>query len=641
MKRRNLMIPIVLSVILVMTPGTGYSSGQTEHGDSPAPTYESSYPAEGLNTNFRASFGFSPGSADPDDTPWYKPSADDFQIMRTDCCSPTDQEILDYIYLCEHVGSQKYKVRFINRLDQVTVDGTDPRVQIVSNHVILEDPVALTGGYATFTLYFPPYFKITPDSRHPILLFGSGWSGGLNELVLNGKTYIADTVNKAYDELDPLKKGVIAVTTNCGGNGSVGYTRWFLRDVARMIDLLHREYSGDRSRIITIGSSRGGAISLIVAENPYEGDPDFPPYNVVGVFSRTFPVSAGTKSQLPLCLMPTYTSFYSAELGPGSGRYDNDPPPMISPAPVLEAPMDTTDVLEADNVSADGQWLSKLQGKFIALQFGSHDSWMGRQSFLHTDRKLSLLGISHVSIVVLTPGHNIPAETGHFNEIASEFMEALLTDPDFDPQTFKTQYAKGGVFEMARNYYVRRDNRIDHLTQWSSLAYLKDQESLPFMATIPYRMGRKVRDDMPWHEPGGIELSGTIGRKWQVIIRDDTGTEVATYSGVFGFGPPRQGGHAETTIIQWGYEGLPNIDSAMYYSYQFFYEDQRGEMVDVSYFTNFSAETFPGSGVYMRLAPKTTILEYQPYITQYLVSAEMMAFGIDWCETLLFHRENP
>jgi len=116
---------------------------------------------------------------------------------------------------------------------------------------------------------------------------------------------------------------------------------------------------------------------------------------------------------------------------------------------------------------------------------------------------------------------------------------------------------------------------------------------------------------------------------------------VARYSGIFGFGRQEQGGFAESTMIRWGYEGLPNNGTTAFYTYQFFYEDQDGQMVDVSNFTNFTVETFPGSGEYKRLEPKTTIIEIQPYTTQYVVTDEMMALGIDWCETIPLGVEHP
>lgn len=600
---------------------------------------KSSWPPEGLNTNYDAGTGFTPGGTDADDRAWYVPAYDDFPYMRTDPSSPTAAEIEAYVDLCENTGPQRYSVRFINSIEELTTDGSDPRVQIVPNHVIIDDPVALTGGYGTFTLYFPPRFKTSAAHRHPIFVFGSGWRGGLNEMVINGKTYIADTVNAAATGLDPLGRGLIGVATNCGGDGSVGYTRWFLRDTARLIDLLHTEYAGDRDRVITQGSSRGGAMALIVAENPYEGDPDIPPYTAIGAFSRTFPVGAGTKTQVPLGLVPTYSAFYTTLLGDDAGRYSHDPPPLSNPAPVLAAPLGTTDVAEADARSADGQWLHKLDDTFVTLQFGSHDSWMGRASFLHLDRKLSLLGIRHVSIIVLTPGHNVPGSAGGFNEIASEFLEAMFADPDFDPASFRTTLAGQGLFEEARNYYIRTDTRIETLGDWSSLVRLEHQHSLPFMATIPYRLGRRVRLEEPWFEPGGIELSGAVGRRWEVIIRDDTGTEVTRRSGTFGLSARH--GFAETAMVRWGYEGLPNNDTTSLYTYQFFYENDRGSMVDVSGFTNFMVETAPGSGVYERPEAKTEILEYQPYPSQYLVSSQMMAFGIDWCESLLYGRDAP
>ena len=601
--------------------------------------FESSWPTEGLNTNYDTETGFTPGGTDPDDRGWYIPAHTDFPYMRTDPSAPTTAEIEAYIDLCENSGPQRYAVRFINSLDELTTDGSDPRVQIVPNHVILEDPQALTGGYATFTLYFPPGFKATADHRHPIFIFGSGWRGGLNEMVSGGKTYIADTVNLAATGLDPLSRGLIGVATNCGGDGSVGYTRWFLRDVAQLIDLLHTEYTGDRDRVVTRGSSRGGAMALIVAENPYEGDPDVPPYTVIGAFSRTFPIGAGTKTQIPLCLIPTYNAFYTTLLGDEAGRYDHDPPPLSNPAPVLAAPMGTTDVIEADARSADGQWLHKLAGTFVALQFGSHDSWMGRQSYLHIDRKMSLLGIRHISIIVLTPGHNVPGSAGSFNEIANSFLGEMFADPAFEPAAFRTPLASQGLFEDARNYYIRQDTRIETLGDWSSLVRLENQRSLPFMATIPYRLGRQVKAEAPWFEPGGIELSGAIGRQWEVVIRDDTDTEVARYSGTFGL--HAQHGFAESAMVRWGYEGLPNNDVTSHYTYQFFYENDQGDMVDVSFFTNFMLETSPGSGVYARPEAKTEILEYQPYPSQYLISERMMAFGVDWCESLVFGKNGP
>jgi hypothetical protein len=109
---------------------------------------------------------------------------------------------------------------------------------------------------------------------------------------------------------------------------------------------------------------------------------------------------------------------------------------------------------------------------------------------------------------------------------------------------------------------------------------------------------------------------------------------VADKTGVFGFGAKNQPANSESTMIRWGYEGLPNNDTTAYYTYQFFYQDQSGDMVDVTSYTNFMVETSPGSGEYRRIEARTQILEYQPHTSQYLPTNKMMALGIDWCEKM-------
>ncbi len=648
--------------------------------DELAERFPSTYPPQGLCTNF-SGLGFQRQGILADSRPWFQPTTDNFPYMITDDRAPGIDDILRYIEGIESRTYQgrKYTVRILNDIEQVNRSGLDPRLQIVVNHVINYGPQQ--EGHSCFTLYFPPYFKaygfseveltdtgssgstgLTGTSpvkaldlgeRYPILLQANGW-GASNNLSFksngsgggNGTDAFSNNPAPGYypsavlDGYEHDGHGFIYVQSNGGGLGSIGHTREYLKDLAWMIHRLHTGFHCDRSRVVTVGSSRGGGVALMAAINPYAGDPDFPqPYNVLGIFSRVPPLGAGTMSQTPITVNPTINALYNAELGSGADRYSHDPPPLSNPAPVLDAPLGTTDVNLANDLSPDGLLVENLQGKFVFFMHGTQDSWMSERHWIGFERWLSMNGVAHSSVTVLNTGHGLPSSVGGWQTVFGDFVRLVLDDPNLDPSTYVPPDTGHGTFENARDYYWKGD--LDQVVMWDNVYRLDNQATLPFSATLPYRIGRVVNSEPPGanHEPGCIELHGTAGRAWRVEIADQTGPLPAPWGvmeGTFG-GIGQIGVFVETVHLCWGYEGLPRIDTAEHYEYTIWYEDLNGVMQDVSSFTNY--ELTPGE----RIRPITRVTESQPYpadpIEGYYPAhnangkAYMMSLGINWCET--------
>jgi len=657
---------------LRIDPGAEHS-GEEAWDEPEIHPFPSTYPRDGLCTNYNG-FGFERQGVLADDRPWYPPTSTNFPFMITDPVAPGTRDIELYIQSIEArvYQGRRYHVRILNDINQVHKNGLDPRLQIVVNHVI--DYGYAESGFACFTLYFPPYFNanylgmaeveetsiagtaasaeaaiaLRHSNRYPILFNTNGWgasnnlsfksdgSPGSSEFLTNPALgYFPNTVLDGW-EYDG--QGFVYIQSNGGGDGSVGFTEGFLKDVSRMIDQLHREFYCDRNRVVTVGGSRGGGVALQVAVNPHAGQPGFQTYNVLGIFSRTAPLGGGTMSQIPITNNPTLNALYNAEMGPSGGRYDNDPPPIEDPAPVLGAPMGTTDIQEANDWSPDGIHVENLRGKYIFLMHGTQDSWMSEKHWLSFERQLSLDGIPHTAFCFLNTGHHLPGGAGPWQSVFADFVTSMMDDVNFDPSVYVPPDAPHGIFEHGRDYYWKGD--LHEPTNWENVVHLPDQLELPFSATIPYRMGRVVNDGPPdaCHEPGCIQLHGSAGRAWIVEFYDDTGPLPDPWhmrTGTFKVKGEVKA-RAETVDICWGYEGLPRIDTAQYYEYRIWYEDLDGVMQEVTDYTNYASS--PGN----RLPARTWITEDQPYPSDPLEGyypawsggkAYMLSLGINWCET--------
>jgi hypothetical protein len=613
-----------------------------------------------------------------DDRPWFPPTATNFPYMVTDDVAPSVRDIEYYIEAIESrvYQGRKYRVRILNDIEEVHRNGLDPRLQIVVNHVI--DYGYARNGYSCFTLYFPPYFNafgtsevdpldqgtgtteivmtpidksMLPDRRYPILFQANGWGSSNNRSFKSdgggggGDGFFTNPAigyfpNTVLDGWEYDGQGFVYVQSNGGGVGSVGYTQGCLKDASWMIDRLHREFYCDRNRVVTVGSSRGGGVALQLAVNPHAGEFGFPPYDVVGMFARAAPLGGGTMSQTPIANDPTLNSLYNAELGSGAARYDAVPPPMMNPAPVLGAPLETTDVQLANDRSPDGANIENLRDKFIFLMHGTQDSWMSERHWISFERKLSLANIPHTAVAVLNTGHNLPGGVGPWQAVFADFVTSVMDDEYFDPSTYvPPPEIAHGIFKHARDYYWKGD--LHDVVLWDNVQHLPDQVTLPFSATIPYRIGRVVNDKPPGqcHEPGCIQMHGSAGRAWIVNIYDDTGPLPEPWghqSGTF-TAKGWLNEFAETVNLCWGYEGLPRIDTAQYYEYRIWYEDRDGVLQEVTDFTNYASS--PGN----RLPARTWVTETQPWPTDPVEGyypawsaggkSYLLSLGINWCET--------
>jgi hypothetical protein len=607
----------------------------------------SEWPTEGICTNYDAELGdFLRYATEADPREW-APQIGNFPCMQTDDIAPDSNAIQLFVDRFER-RNPHVRIRILNRLEEVDTTGNELRVQMVVNHLVEMPEGGLHDfGYSAYNLYFPPRFTVLPypapaPARYPVIFQANGWNASNNEIFDSLGLEDGDggpaTLDIYYPTATTLgyfidTHGFIYVQSNGGGNGSVGFAPKYLEDVYNLLHYLETDYAANLNKMVTIGSSRSGSVALQVATNPLGFD-----YEVLGVFSRCPAMGAGTISQTPLASDPTLCGLYNTEFYPDqANRYSYIWPPMSDPAQVMYAPLETTDVNLCNARSPDGSHIGNFAGKYLLLCHGTQDSWMPERHWLGFETKLSRLGIRHSSVTFLNSGHNLPSSAGPWNAVYSEFVGKMLTVPNFDPANFVPPGVAYGLWEEACEYWWR--GNLDNPSNFTNVERLDEQASLPFFATLPYRLGRHVLDELPNNEPFTIQLHGAQGRGYKLWAYSDQDPEhvspLLDRAGKFpsvGYLSP----FGETVEISFGFEWPAGFETSNWIDYVIHYEDAGGVWRDVSAYTNY--ETMPGQ----RIEPRTYIVDDQPIYLDYMpalwsrggeVGAYMLGLGITWCES--------
>ncbi len=209
-------------------------------------------------------------------------------------------------------------------------------------------------------------------------------------------------------------------------------------------------------------------------------------------------------------------------------RYSHTSPPGSSPQPALTPVFGTSDPDLADQLCPDygGEAggtdnLNQLQGKYVYLAAGTHDSFFPVTNFITMDRKLSERGIDHTTFLVIQGGHG-PTPKDRLAEIFGDFVYRVMTEENFDPAAYSPPSPyKHGTGEAARNYLVDTDlvNHRPEDDQGQSTMKTLFLKELPFSATMPRRLGSNVYGDGTpnlANEPGIVHLTGAAGKRWEI-----------------------------------------------------------------------------------------------------------------------------
>jgi len=429
----------------------------------------------------------------------------------------------------------------LNRIQDLAVGQN--RIQMVINHVVMDGQAPTK---SMFTITFPPNFSIDNQNRYPLVICATGYGGkGLNETVFNGTPPDLFRVKSTY-LFDKNDRGIVHVRWNAGGYRSLGINDEARYAVNELIQMLHLDYGCDKDRIITIGASRAGCASLILAQNTAHETYD---YTVIGVFAKGFPLALGKISQIPVASYPALAGTYDINVGEGASRYDHDPPPGDNPAllvPAFGPPEFGVTMLEhANRMSPDHpDNLQALTGKFVMLAHTTHDIYFPLNHIVDMDNWLSANGVEHTTCLTLHGGHGSAAKDV-VTVVFKDFLDYVVNDPDFVPADYRPSKLNHGLYEDARNYYVDVD-----LTEHGSGVQRLELNELPFSMTMPYRLGCDVfGDGTPGvaKEPGLLYLFGTAGKSWEVTVRrrqpDGTTGPLENWSGTFD--------SSESAIIKW------------------------------------------------------------------------------------------
>jgi hypothetical protein len=416
-------------------------------------------------------------------------------------------------------------------------------VQLIPNLVLARDGEYLKGS---FSIFVPPNYYPSDTLRYPIVVQIPGYSSNsLNELVFDptGNSLPLGFLTTVQSYLnDPNGRGVIYVVWNAGGYGSVGANDASREAISYLIRFLRTRCRIDQNRVIARGSSRGAFAALTLAENIIHGHEN---YNVIGVFASAPPLSIGSLSTIPIATNPDLANLYRLYTGEDGYKYSGAAPPGAIPQPALLPVFGTSDPLEADMLCPDYTGhsggidnLSWLQGKYIYLAAGTHDSFFPVTNFITMDNNLSERGIGHTTFLVLQGGHG-PMPQARLADVFSDFIFKMMSDPKFDPAAYVPPAAyKHGVGEAARNYLLDTDlvNHRPTDDQGASTMKTLFLKEMPFSATMPRRLGSNVYGTGTPNvadEPGIVHLSGAAGKQWELYLFNPTNSDLVYQAGQF------------------------------------------------------------------------------------------------------------
>lgn len=432
-------------------------------------------------------------------------------------------------------------------------------VQLVPNMIMEKDDVLLKGS---FSIFFPPNYSPDLIIKYPIVVQIPGFDrSSLNDLVFradnNGLPLGFLTSIKSYF-YDPANRGVVFVIWNAGGYLSLGANSESRNAIGHLFRVLRTRCRCDRERVIAMGSSRGAFGALTLAENTIHGEKN---YNVLGVFASSPPLSMGTMTTIPIATNPDLANLYRIYGGPDAYQYSHATPPGTSPQPGLMPVFGTSDPLQADFLCPDYDGssggtdnLARLQGKYVYLSAGTHDSFFPVTHFITMDNNLSARGIDHTTFLVVQGGHG-PSPKDQQLEIFSDFVFQVMTDEAFDPAQYVPPAPyKHGTYEAARNYLLDTDLENHQSTDAQGESTMKTLflKELPFSATMPRRLGSNVYGTGTPNvadEPGIVHLTGAAGKRWEVVLHNPSSLDTFYRTGFFG--------SSETAEVSWWGDEFP------------------------------------------------------------------------------------
>lgn len=666
--------PLVDSVWIDAVPSAGRRTTLPTPGEHEF--YPSTSPTNGINTNWSYLGGgtWVAGGTDPDEREF---AADEtgFMCMITDDVAPSKNEIADYIEACEtnydhvHQRPDPFNINIYNHLNQVRRNGTWPNVQVACNHVRTNISLASLDrvaesveravpiGHGTFTMFFSEYFDSNSVEKNILIVQPCSWNVTPNEVfqsTSNPPHLHALFVHNSYAH--HYNRGAVYLIYNSGGHGCLGINENNREDMSEMIKLMCTRFNCDQDRVVFMGASRAGVSALMSALN-IDREYDYKP---AALAVSGLPLSIGNMARTAVGVHAELcNAYYVLFMDHEAHRYTSDNPPASDPSELIRWIMDTSDCAEANDNSPDWQeayFDNLLHAAPLICKFSTKDGFQRYDANLAFEQKLARNGVKVCSFHMLRKGHMTDGGTTPFDALIGELVNRLLDDPDYDPTSFSPSSVANvkcssgtGPAEAGRNYYLR-------LEYWDYLAasggtyeHLDSQNELPFSAIFPHYIGAHVLDGMEEEEfePGEIYIMGAAGRAWEVNI-DAEGSyggtpfdqQIAHFEGDFGSDLATDP-WGESYCIKWSYEGIPVTDgfteppnypnSVLTYRFQFLYENETGQMVDVSEWTNFANEEGdPGSGH----KPAEIEMRYnQPPAYQYYVyhgTSNKTIFGIDW-----------
>lgn len=533
------LIAVMLAVLCLALP----AAGAAERGEiDPYVVNTNYFFDEGLGEGY---FSLLNGTdPDPGRGDGYIPQYNDYDWAVTDSVGVRQSELDAFRGRCADFASG-FGIDGIEIADHLqALQQNINSVQVIPNLVFERDGEVLQGS---FTIFVPPNYYPSDDQRYPVVVQIPGYSTtSLNDLVFdpggNSLPLAFLTTVKSYVN-DPNGRGVFYVLWNAGGYGCIGANSDSRDTFGWMLRNLRVRCRVDRQRVVVRGSSRGAFAALTAAENIIHGHDSG--YDVVGVFATSPPLSMGSNSTIPIATNPDLANLYRLYGGLDAYLYSQDSPPGSSPQEALIPAFGTTDALEADMLCPDygGESggvdnLAFLEGKYIYLASGTHDSFFPVTRFIEMDNKLTERGIPHTTFLVLQGGHG-PSPQDQLSEIFGEFLYHLMADPDFDPSTYVPPAPyRHGLGEDARNYLLDTDlvyhrYRDDQGEPTLKPLYLKE---LPFSATMPRRLGSNVYGTGTPNvadEPGIVHLTGAEGKRWEIYLFNPTNSDVVYRTGLF------------------------------------------------------------------------------------------------------------
>jgi hypothetical protein len=405
-----------------------------------------------------------------------------------------------------------------------------PNMQIINNFQY---------GNSLFTIFFPPYWKMS--DAYPIVLTGLGYGFDNNYMYLTGSMATGLAVNVA-NSVDNGGAGLMAVQSNCGGREALGISEDALDDVGSFMQNVVAQYGGDINRVVTKGASRAGNTALVWGANP---NADIYHYNTLAIHSYVPPVKIGSMITLSRATFPSLQEVLNTILGSDYAYrhdyVDEDSGTVMTPqeksGAALSVILGTTSPEEADNLSAYGRFsdpllIPSLRQKRILIAQGTHDSFMPMPYFLDFDNALTSNQINHRTFIGYLFSHNyIENEGDEWNTLYKLVSGEEILPFDSSTRVF---YMPASLANDGNGTKVVGSVRIsDDIISAINIirpGYFNpdhDETKLGFSASLPCRVGQGL--------PLTITLIGENGKSWNIWTRKENGYKsLYSQEGIFG-----------------------------------------------------------------------------------------------------------